>query len=39
MRSQAAGPDSERRLRDARNAWNGAAWVRSALDEAAAVAA
>ena len=33
------GPDSERRLRDARNAWDGASWVRDALDEAAAVPA
>ncbi|MYJ47032.1 MAG: 1,2-phenylacetyl-CoA epoxidase subunit A, partial [Acidimicrobiales bacterium] len=33
------GPDSARRLSDARLAWEGAAWVRSALDEAAAVPA
>ncbi|WP_419842990.1 1,2-phenylacetyl-CoA epoxidase subunit PaaA [Candidatus Poriferisodalis sp.] len=33
------GPDSARRLRDARTARHGAAWVRSALDEAAAVPA
>ena len=33
------GPDSARRLGDARRAWDGAAWVRSALDEAAEAAA
>lgn len=30
------GPDSERRLTTARNAWEGTAWVREALDAAAA---